>query len=48
MGITQHQYAIILSLKCGFRLLLEEVMLDSVEVVISKTLLHWNEGDYLY
>lgn len=33
---TQHQYAILLSLKCVFRLLLE-VMLETVEVVDSNT-----------
>lgn len=43
-GITQHQYAVLLSLKCGFRLQLE-VMLDTVVVVVYKTVMHWKEGD---
>lgn len=43
MDINQHQYAIILSLKCGFRLLLE-VILGSLEVAISKTIaLEWRK-----
>lgn len=43
-GITHQEYATLLSLKCDFRLLLE-VMLDTVEVMVSETLMHEKEGD---